>query len=112
MCILTLDALFAIERASMTERQYQSRLVKKLENMFPGCVLLKNDPNYRQGIPDWILIFGKHWAALDVKASATSAKQPNQDYYVEELGKMSFAAFIYPENEEEVLDALQIALRP
>jgi hypothetical protein len=40
---------------------------------------------------------------------ASASRQPNQDYYVEQLDEMSFAAYIYPENEEEVLSALQQA---
>jgi hypothetical protein len=46
---------------------------------------------------------------LEVKASADAPEQPNQEYYVNSLDAMSFAAFIYPENEEEVLDDLQSA---
>lgn len=95
----------------MGESDYQSRLIKVLRDMFPGCVILKNDPEYLQGIPDLLILYGDNWAALEVKAYADAPEQPNQDYYVDELNKMSFAAFIYPENEEEVLDALQRSLR-
>ena len=93
----------------MTENQYQAKLIRKLERRFPGCVILKNDSSYRQGIPDLILLWNDFWAGLEVKASPTSPSQPNQDYYVEQLNEMSFAAYIYPENEREVLDALQQA---
>ena len=34
----------------MLERQYQSRLVKRLKSEFPGCIVLKNDANYIQGL--------------------------------------------------------------
>ena len=95
----------------MTENQYQGKLIKKLELRFPGCIVLKNDPDLVQGIPDLTLLFGPYWAALEVKASAKSNRQPNQDYYVEKLDDMSFAAYIYPENEEEVLSALQQAFK-
>ena len=93
----------------MTESAYQARLIRKLKKKFPGCEVLKNDPNYVQGILDLTLFYGPCWAMLEVKASATSAERPNQAYYVERLNNMSFAAFIYPENEEEVLTALQEA---
>ena len=93
----------------MTENAYQAKLIKKLKRMFPGCEILKNDPNLRQGILDLTLLYGPFWAALEVKASATASERPNQRYYVEKLNDMSFAAFIYPENEEEVLAALQEA---
>jgi hypothetical protein len=50
-----------------------------------------------------------HWATLECKSSEDASTQPNQEYYIERLGEMSFAAYIYPENEEEVLNALQQA---
>lgn len=96
----------------MTENQYQRKLLRKLEQMFPGCVLLRNDPQYQQGILDWTILYGDKHASLEIKASRTAALQPNQQYYLRRLNDMSFAALIYPENEEEVLGALQQALAP
>jgi hypothetical protein len=93
----------------VTESAYQARLIRKLKRMFPGCVVLKNDSQYIQGILDLTLLWKRYWAMLEVKASRTASHQPNQEYYVEQLDNMSFAAFIYPENEEEVLSALQEA---
>lgn len=93
----------------MTEAVYQGQLIKKLKRIFPGCVVLKNDPQYQQGILDLTLLWGLSWAMLEVKASATASERPNQRYFVEQLAEMSFAAFICPENEEEVLFALQEA---
>lgn len=94
---------------SLKENQYQAKLIKKLTKMFPGCVVLKGDASYRQGTPDLILLWNDCWAALEVKSSAPANVQPNQDYYITTLSDMSFAAYIYPENEEEVLSALQQA---
>lgn len=96
----------------MRENQYQAYLIKKLRSMFETCFILKNDPELQQGIPDLIILFEDKWAMLEVKASVSSRVQPNQEYYVAMFDDMSFAAFIYPENEEEVLDALQHAFRP
>jgi hypothetical protein len=93
----------------VTESAYQSKLIRKLKKIFPGCVVLKNDPSYQQGILDLTLFVGRCWAMLEVKASRAAPHRPNQDYYVEQLDEMSFAAFIYPDNEEEVLSALQEA---
>lgn len=93
----------------MTENVYQGKLIRKLKRMFPGCEVLKNDSGYVQGILDLTLYWGPYWAMLEVKASADAKKQPNQDYYVQRMNEMSFAAVIYPENEEEVLTALQAA---
>ena len=96
----------------MRERDYQAYLIKKLKAMFPGCVVLKNDPNYIQGFPDLTIFYGDRWAALEVKQDKAAGHQPNQDYYVEYLNGMSYAAFIFPENEREVLDEVQRALQP
>jgi hypothetical protein len=93
----------------MTENQYQAKLIKKLNRMFPGCVILLNDAGHKQGILDLTVLFGSAWASLEVKASARARVHPNQEYFVRHLDDMSFAAIIYPENEAEVLDALQQA---
>lgn len=96
----------------MNEAQYQAQLVKKLGKMFPGCIVLKMDASLRQGILDLLILWGNRWASLEVKSSASSPVQPNQDFYVKNMDEMSFGAYIYPENEEEVLDALQEAFKP
>lgn len=96
----------------MRESQYQVDLIETLRDLFPGCIVLKNDSSYLQGIPDLLILWHDKWAMLEVKASAESPSQPNQEYYVSLLGSMSYASFVYPEIEEEVLDGLQQALRP
>lgn len=93
----------------MRESKYRLDLEKKLKRMFPGCIVHKGDPRDIQGIPDLIVFHGPCYAMLEVKESATARERPNQRYYIEQFAEMSFAAFIYPENEEEVLDALQHA---
>jgi hypothetical protein len=96
----------------MTENQYQAKLIKKLRNMFPGCIISKLDSSYQQGIPDLLILWHQKWAVLEVKASEGAPSRPNQEHFVEKLHDMSFAAYIYPENEEEVLSALQQAFEP
>jgi hypothetical protein len=99
----------------MTESQYQAQLIVKLLKIFPGCIILKNDASYQQGVPDLIVLWNDRWASLEVKASKLAqsvSRQPNQSYFIERLDEMSFAAYIYPENEEEVLHALQQAFKP
>ena len=100
----------------MLESEYQQELKKKLENIFQGCVILKNDPNYIQGFPDLTIFYKNKWAVLEVKKdisemSKTTASIRNQKFYIRMLNKMSFARFIYPQNEEEVLNGLQQAFR-
>lgn len=91
----------------MKESDFQHKLIKKLEKMFPGCEIMKNDPTYIQGIPDLTILYGPRWATLEVKISAKADHQNNQDYYVEKHNQMSFSAFIFPENEKEVLNELK-----
>jgi Holliday junction resolvase-like predicted endonuclease len=93
----------------VTEAAYQARLIRKLKRRFPGCEVLKNDASYRQGMLDLTVFWGPTWAMLEVKVRANAAERPNQAYYVEQMNDMSFAAFICPENEEEVLTALSEA---
>ncbi len=89
------------------ESNYQHELIGKIERRFPGCKVLKNDCDYIQGIPDLTVLYGKHWAALETKRSKDEPHRPNQDYYVDEMNGMSFASFIYPENEEDVLNEME-----
>lgn len=91
----------------MLEGLYKTRLIERLTSLFPECFILKNDANYRPGVPDLIVLFSNGWAMLEVKTSAKAPYQPNQEYYIALLNEMCFSAAIYPENEEEVLDALQ-----
>ena len=93
----------------MFERDYQAHIIKKLRQRFPACMILKNDASYLQGIPDLLILHMDRWAMLEVKRSPLFAYQPNQLYYIDLLNDMSFAAFIYPENEDLVLDDLQHA---
>ena len=92
------------------ERDFQAKLNKELKVMFKGCIIVKNDPNYIQGIPDQLILYNDRWAALEVKKSEHAHHQPNQEYYDDLMDQKSFAAFIYPENKEEILYELQQAL--
>lgn len=92
-------------RSSKLESGFQDRLKNKLEDLFPGCLVLKQESI--QGIPDLLILHEDKWASLECKKSASAKKQPNQEYYVDKMNKMSFSRFICPENEEEVLNDLQ-----
>ena len=90
----------------MKESKFQSNLIQKIKKLFPGSIVLKNDPAYIQGIPDLLVLYKDKWASLEVKRSAGASHRPNQDYYVNKMNKMSFSRFIFPENETEVLTDL------
>lgn len=91
----------------MRERDFQSGLIKKIKDRFPGAIVMKNDSSYVQGIPDLTVLWKDKWATLECKNSETSSHRPNQDYYISKMNDMSFSSFIYPENEREVLDAME-----
>jgi hypothetical protein len=95
----------------VNENKFQAEVIRDLKREFPGCMVLKNDPNYIQGIPDLLVLFKNKWAALEVKRSKNDSHRPNQDYYISLMNKMSYAKFIYPENKEEVFDELQQSFR-
>lgn len=92
------------------ERDFQKNLIKELKDIFVGCIVMKNDSSYIQGIPDLLILYNDKWAALEVKKSRVASHRPNQEYYVDKMDGMSFARFIYPENKEVVLDELQQTL--
>ena len=89
------------------ESKFKRDLVKDLHYLFPGSIVLKNDPNYLQGIPDLLILFEDKWAALETKKSKGSIRQVNQEYYIDLLNRMSYASFINPRNREQVLNELQ-----
>lgn len=91
----------------MLESKFQAKLIKELKDIYKGCIILKTDPTYKQGIPDLLILYKNRWAALEVKKSKTASHRPNQDYYVDKMNKMSFAAFIFPENKKEVLNGIR-----
>lgn len=96
----------------MLERDFQRSLIAELKDRYPGCIVMKNDANYKSGIPDLTILYKDFWAALEVKASEKEARKKqtgsraNQPRYVKRLNEMSFAAYIFPENKEEILHEL------
>lgn len=90
----------------MLERDYQAYLIRKLKDRFPGCITIKNDAQLKPGIPDLLVLFKDKWIALEVKNRKNAHHQPNQNFYVKRMNEMSYAAFIYPENEEKIFSKL------
>lgn len=88
------------------ERDFQANLIKEIKNMFPGCIVMKNDSSYIQGIPDLLVLYKRRWASIEIKRSINASKRPNQEHYVDIMNEMSFSRFVYPENKNEVLDEL------
>ena len=90
----------------MKESDFQKDLIKEIKERFPGCVVMKNDSSYIQGIPDLTVLYKDRWATLECKRTDKSTKRPNQEYYVNKMNEMSYSAFISPGNKEEILDGM------
>ena len=95
----------------MRESNFQKNLIKELKERFVGCMVMKLDSGYIQGIPDLLVLWNNKWATLECKKDRNAKKRPNQEHYVERMNEMSFSRFIYPENKEEVLNDLEQTLR-
>lgn len=97
----------------MLERDYQKKLKDKLQARFPDAIIFKTDPAamQKQGFPDLLILRKDKWAALEVKADEKANHQPNQEDYINQIKYMgNYAAFIFPENEKEILNELERAL--
>lgn len=90
----------------MLENKFQSKLIREIKHRFPGCIVMKNDSSYIQGIPDLLILYNDKWGSLECKKSMNAKRQPNQEYYIQMMDGMSFAKFIYPENKDQVLSEL------
>jgi len=101
----------------MIESTFQMKLIERLENAFPGAIVLKNDPQYIQGIPDLTMLYEDTWFTFECKRSKNEHRQPNQEWYVNKMNEISssdcgyHSFFIYPENVEEVISDIQNTLK-
>lgn len=97
-------------RNSRLESGFQDKLIKDLKNLFPGSMVFKMDQI--QGIPDLLILWKDKWFSLECKKGAGAKRQPNQEYYVDLMNKMSFSRFVCPENREEILNELHKTFQP
>ena len=93
------------------ETKFKKMFKKKLKRLYPECIIVEADPTYFWSVPDVYFFLGSFWAALEFKRTEGSSRRPNQEYWVEVLDKMSFARFVYPGVEEEVLSELEAAIQ-
>lgn len=91
------------------EKDFQKNLVRRLRSELPDTIVMKADANQVQGYPD-LLILGPRgrYCNLEVKREKSASHRPNQDYFVEKINDDGgFAAFIYPENQDEIMQAVK-----
>lgn len=91
------------------ESQFSLELREELKHRFPGCFIVRLDPQQFQGIPDLLVLWGRFWAILETKRGLKSVRQPNQEFYVDMFDEMSFSAFVHPLNYRDVLDEMERA---
>lgn len=94
-------------KGGKAESEFQKGLIDELGLIFEGCIIMKNDEQYIQGIPDLTVLYKDKYAILECKKSADAPYRPNQEYYLDILGRMSFAKTIYPENKNDILEDLK-----
>lgn len=101
-----------------SEGKFKTALKKDIQERLPGAMVVYLNPNDIKGIPDMEVMYNDRWAVLEAKASEedyrkdiANPEKMSQSYYVKKMNEMSFAAFIFPENKEEVLNAMESALR-
>ena len=99
----------------MRESDFQADLIREIKTRFPGASVLKRDArdiSHKRGVPDLLILWRKNCASLEVKAYSNAPHQPGQDWYIDHIReKGGYAAFIYPENKDEILDEIQSAFR-
>lgn len=95
---------------SDTEAKFQAQVKKWLVSK--GCEVFKMTPG--SGIPDSTedLLFLKEgfWGFLECKKSKDAKHRPGQDKTVARHNSMSYSAFCYPENWEEIKKELEVIL--
>lgn len=100
----------------MLESKFKKETIERIKKRFRDLDLDFIDTHNRS-MPDIFVIGPWSWAALEFKRSklaAQQAQQPNQirefadqEYHIIRLNRKGYAAFVFPENLEEVLDDLE-----
>ena len=104
----------ALSKKLPLESNYQKRLVKKIRKMFPMCYLFVKEAKAIRGIPDLILTVNGRFIGLEVKRCESESKHRTgrtvlQRHNINKINRAGgYACFIYPENEEEVIEAISL----
>ena len=87
------------------EKKFKERLEKEF-GISKNRDIIKMNPLQCQGASDLIILVGDKNARVEVKASKDSSHRPNQDLYIDMYKQQTYASFVYPENEEQVISEL------
>lgn len=94
-------------RKSKLETAFALDLKNEIKDRYPGCYILKQNPNELQGVPDLIVLYKDKWAAIETKREPNSDKRVNQEWHINRMNEMSFATFANQRNRDEVLNGIQ-----
>lgn len=78
------------------ESNFQADLKKEIETLFPGAVIMKNDPNDIQGIPDLTVIWRDHWAWLECKTRNKCSQTVEPRFLYSVCTPLFFRGFYLP----------------
>lgn len=93
----------------MLESKFKRLVINELLSKYPKSYVIRTDPEFSLSYPDLIFLNDNFWAAFEIKRGVNAHKQPNQIYHVNEMNKLCFARFLYPENRMEVMYDLERA---
>jgi hypothetical protein len=92
----------------MSEATFRTKFLKDVKDLSPDIIIEFADPQRRNGIPDVIIFYKKKFARIETKRSKNASKRLHQQYYIDYFNSQGiYAAFLTPENKEEVFNALR-----
>lgn len=92
----------------MRESEFRTKFLHDFKKLSPDIIIEFANANRRNGIPDVIIFYKKKHARLETKKSKDASKRQLQEYYIEYFNKQGiYAAFLMPENKEEVFNELR-----
>ena len=96
--------------AKQLEAQFKKRFIDRFKNRMDELEIpleVEQQKSNRRSWLDTIFLGPCVWAMLEFKKDEDANHQPNQDYYVDKLNRMCYAAFVSPENEEMVFNEME-----
>ena len=69
------EVLLVMRGENVLEKNFQSKLIKELKEMFDGCIVTKLDSGHIQGIPDLLVLIktsGQLWNVKNLKVRANN----------------------------------------
>lgn len=97
----------SFKEKKVSESAFKKKVKNKIQNKFNNIEIFELDSSRKRSIPDMLIVGRDCWAALEFKRSNKAHLQPNQAERISNLSKIGYAAFIFPENEEDIFHDLE-----